>query len=588
MKINWIKINGFRNFVDETIYFAEKTLIIGANDVGKSNLLYALRLLFDRGISERDLELTDSDYNAYSKCTEIQITVEISDVTEDCLKSVFMDAIKDKKTYVRYNNTKTSGYSFWVGGSLDLLQEKQSRFYTKRLNMEYVDTNRDLFAFLKREKAKLLATAKNQLSETATEKDKSTITKVQTGLDKINSQINSLNYIKNSLEAVNNKLTNLSAHNEDQIVQFVAGNSDAQKLLDNLELSYSTADTPLCVGGDGRNNQIFLATWIAKQEIQRAMDHVTFYAIEEPEAHLHPHQQRKLSQYLIDTFEEQLFISSHSPQIASHFTPENIVRLYSQNKISKVAQGGCSNNLKITFKDFGYRLNAISAETFFSDGVLLVEGPSEKIFYTALAKMLDIDLDSLNITILPVDGVGFKPYIKVCQALEIPFVMRTDDDVFSKTVNKRSLRYFGGISRAMGIYSELISIEDDDPIILMWLQNKKFNEWKSNMIAPQVAIDLNNSIRELLVCYNIYLSINNLEEDLADSKLFNNLANFYKTKNRADLVSKMQKRKAENMLAYLQKNMTKLRVLEDDDIVLPLIRIIQLVEEAVHPDDSNE
>ena len=34
MKINWINIKGFRNFVDETINFAEKTLIIGANDVG--------------------------------------------------------------------------------------------------------------------------------------------------------------------------------------------------------------------------------------------------------------------------------------------------------------------------------------------------------------------------------------------------------------------------------------------------------------------------------------------------------------------------------------------------------------------------
>jgi len=59
MKVNWIHIKGFRNFVDEEIHFSNKTLIIGANDVGKSNLLYAMRLLFDRSISDRDLELTD-------------------------------------------------------------------------------------------------------------------------------------------------------------------------------------------------------------------------------------------------------------------------------------------------------------------------------------------------------------------------------------------------------------------------------------------------------------------------------------------------------------------------------------------------
>ena len=64
-------------------------------------------------------------------------------------------------------------------------------------------------------------------------------------------------------------------------------------MLDNLVLAYSTGDTPLSIGGDGRNNHIFLATWIAKQHLQKNIDHVTFYAIEEPEAHLHPHQQRK-------------------------------------------------------------------------------------------------------------------------------------------------------------------------------------------------------------------------------------------------------------------------------------------------------
>lgn len=588
MKINWINIKGFRNFVDETINFAEKTLIIGANDVGKSNLLFALRLLFDRGISERDLELTDSDYNAYTKCSEIQITVEITDIKEDCLRSIFVDAIKDDKTYIRYTNNKNSSYSFFVGSSLELMQEKQSRFYTKRLNMEYVDTNRDLFAFLKREKTKLLETAKSQLSEAATEKDKVNIRKVQTGLDRINNQINSLNYIKSSLEAVNTKLTKLSAHNEDQNVQFVAGNSDAQKLLDNLELSYSTTDTPLCVGGDGRNNQIFLATWIAKQEIQKSPDHVTFFAIEEPEAHLHPHQQRKLSQYLIESFDEQLFISTHSSQIASNFTPENIARIYSQNKISKVAQGGCSNKLKLTFDDFGYRLNAISSETFFADGVFLVEGPSEKIFYTALANVLDIDLDCLNITILSVDGVGFKPYIKVCQALEIPFVMRTDDDIFTKTINKSTFSYFAGISRAIGIYKELIALGEDDIITMFWSNNGSANEWKGVGVAPKTAIALNNQIREKLEDYNIFLSINNLEEDLADSKLFTGLAAFYKTKNRDSLVKKMQKRKAENMLEYLQKNIAKLKILAEDNLALPLKQIKLLVEKAVHPDVTNE
>ena len=80
MRVDRIHIKGFRNFNDEEIVFQPKTLIIGANDVGKTNLLYALRLLFDKSINEHDLELADSDYNAYSGTDEVEITVTIHSV----------------------------------------------------------------------------------------------------------------------------------------------------------------------------------------------------------------------------------------------------------------------------------------------------------------------------------------------------------------------------------------------------------------------------------------------------------------------------------------------------------------------------
>lgn len=115
MKIDKIHIKGFRNFNDEEITFQAKTLIIGANDVGKTNLLYALRLIFDKSLNEHDLELADSDYNAYSKANEIEITVTISDVVEDCLLSTFSGSIKDGVTMIRYSNTKDGSYKIFIG-----------------------------------------------------------------------------------------------------------------------------------------------------------------------------------------------------------------------------------------------------------------------------------------------------------------------------------------------------------------------------------------------------------------------------------------------------------------------------------------
>ena len=106
MRIEKIRIKGFRNFDDAEIFLQPKTLIIGANDVGKTNLLYALRLLFDKSLNEHDLELTDSDYNAYSGAESIEITVTICGITEECLLSTFGGSIKDENTVIRYTNSK--------------------------------------------------------------------------------------------------------------------------------------------------------------------------------------------------------------------------------------------------------------------------------------------------------------------------------------------------------------------------------------------------------------------------------------------------------------------------------------------------
>ena len=62
MKISEVKIKGFRNFKDETIKFKNHSLIMGENDIGKSNLIYALRILLDRSLSELDIEPLDSDF----------------------------------------------------------------------------------------------------------------------------------------------------------------------------------------------------------------------------------------------------------------------------------------------------------------------------------------------------------------------------------------------------------------------------------------------------------------------------------------------------------------------------------------------
>ena len=582
MKIEKVHIKGFRNFEDEEIVFQPKTLIIGANDVGKINLLYALRILFDKSISEHDLELNDSDYNAYSNADTIEITATICDVTEDCLLSTFGGAIKDGSVIIRYTNSKNGQYSIWMGYNEEVLAEYPTRQYIKRLNMQYVDTNRDLFKFLKQERMQILQISKELLKEEQKEADEEKTKGIQNALNEINNQINSLNYVLSALENVNTELAELSADNEDQKIRFIAGESDAGKLLDNLTLSFSTGNNLLSIGGDGRNNQIFLATWIAKQNIQKNVDHVTFYAVEEPEAHLHPHQQRKLSTYIQEKFGEQIFITTHSSHIAAKFTPANILRLYTLKKKTYAASGGCSDILKEVFENFGYRMNALSAECFFASGVFLVEGVSEVLFYTALSNAINVDLDRLNITILSVEGVGFKPYIAVCDALNIPWVMRTDNDVFAKPSKKPEKNYYAGVSRIMGILSQIENA--DNELIQYWAEHNKENEWAYKTKPTTQAIGLNKYIRENITSYGIYLSNVDLETDLAQSSLYAILKKYYGKRTESSLVKAMQKYKAKNMMNFLSEKHSELGILSEDDISKPLISLKNSVGERIHPE----
>lgn len=581
MRISQVHIRGFRNFSDETIIFQKKTLIIGANDVGKTNLIYALRLLFDKSISEQDLELSDSDYNAYTGAEQIEITATICDVTEDCLLSEFRGNIKDGTVVIRYVKSKAEPYSIQIGFSEGTLSEYPTRHYIKRLNMQCVDTNRDLFSFLKRERVQMLRLAKEHLTEEQTQEDDRNTVAILKNLDTINGQVSSLHYVSTALERVNRELSDLSFHNEDQSVRFVAGESDAGKLLDNLTLSYSTAENPLSPGGDGRNNQIFLATWIAKQNIQEDVSHVTFYAIEEPEAHLHPHQQRRLSEYIQNNFNGQIIITSHSPHIASRFNPHCIIRLYARQKITHAACGGCSEMLKKVFLEFNYRLNALSAETFFSDGVFLVEGISEVMLYTDLADKIGIDLDRYNISILSVEGIGFKPYVAVCNALNIPWVLRTDNDIFSKPKNCPTMKYFAGVSRIIGIL-ELWEGSTNE-LVKYWTEHENDNEWPLDSEIPDEAIALNVHIQNQITQYNIYLSDGDLESDLANSPLSAVLLSYYNRQTTNTLVKAMKEKKGENMFAFLSSHRDSLGVLAEDPIAAPLKKLKQLVEERTRP-----
>ena len=291
----------------------------------------------------------------------------------------------------------------------------------------------------------------------------------------------------------------------------------------------------------------------------------SIFCIEEPEAHLHPHQQRKLADYINQSFTGQVLLSSHSPQIASEFNPNSIVRLQNTKGATTAASNGCSEIVDAAFIDFGYRMSIIPAEAFFSDIVFLVEGPSEEMFYKTLAKHIGVDLDRLNISILMVDGIGFKTFINILKSLGIGWVLRTDFDIF-KVPHKDEFR-FAGVQRCISYYKELI--ESNAATDALIAQNEANMTWPTNRTPPQVNLDSAVALKSNLETFGIYLANQDLENDIFDSPINAEILAHFKN-DKAKIISVMQTSKAIHMYEFLKQQKKTLKKLETDAIAAPL------------------
>lgn len=87
MKFESIVIKNFRNFQAVNLDLDNKNVFFGLNDVGKSNLLYALRYVFDKDIRKQNLIESDFHNKSLDTPIEIVVTIDISDVEDsDCQK----------------------------------------------------------------------------------------------------------------------------------------------------------------------------------------------------------------------------------------------------------------------------------------------------------------------------------------------------------------------------------------------------------------------------------------------------------------------------------------------------------------------
>lgn len=273
MILSQIKIKGFRNFKNATIDLNEKSLIIGANDIGKTNLIYAIRILLDRSLSDYDIEPADADFYAYEETHFINIILKFINVTEDCVVSKLKGAISDNdELFLAYQAerdpvTNSKSYSFLAGSSENLMEEIEDRYYRKVINLEYISSRRDFHRFIGKEKRSLFQIAKENRTETEKTSDDKLLDKIKKNLNIVDTDIPSLFFVSKATSSINEELSKLSIHHDKQQIVFDTNASNIENFVDNVSISSKTGNKSITIGGDGRLNQIYLSLWAAKNEV---------------------------------------------------------------------------------------------------------------------------------------------------------------------------------------------------------------------------------------------------------------------------------------------------------------------------------
>ncbi|SHQ96738.1 putative OLD family ATP-dependent endonuclease [Mycobacteroides abscessus subsp. abscessus] len=196
--------------------------------------------------------------------------------------------------------------------------------------------------------------------------------------------------------------------------------------------------------------------------------------IEEPEIYQHPVRARTLARVLTDLSQNtnvQVVVATHSPYFVrpEQFTSlrrfgidgnESILRATSVAAVAATVGADPDSVQRFVTK----QLPTEFSEGFFSDGVVLVEGDTDKCVIEAIAERQSRALDALGVSVLQMGGKGnLRIPFAILSALGVPVYVMVDGD---SKCSLRSTKYaVGSAEQLSALESHRIQTEE----ALVWL-----------------------------------------------------------------------------------------------------------------------
>lgn len=503
MLISSLRIKNYRG-LDINVDTIEKvSIIIGQNDSGKTNICSAIMKVLDYSKRKIPFILTDST-NSNKEDIEIEIKLTADDLTNEQLALVGNYIhIDDNKKYIIVK--LTSKYNE------DTLEYEDTLFYgNPKMDFEEIRAN------IQTQLDKVLAIVyinpvyDIEISKKEFFKFKESDNK-EKGLffsDNITTEISNLNSSIQNEQIINDIQREINEKGEfselfEDLKFKVMPNIKEENIYKSLNVNaYDTEDNEFDNIGDGKN-KIF--SMILKSKIYND-NKKKIFIIEEPENHLYVLLQKVYISALLKMNPSQLIITTHSPYTIDFEKTNQIIKVSYDpiNKERKIFNFNKINNED--FKKFGYLINVEVAEMLYYNNVLLIEGDSEKYFYSLLMTKDNNFCKMVNekrFGIYAVNGIAFKTIKELLEKLGITVYIKTDNDIF-KVPKVEEYRY-AGLERCMQFLSDDIKEE------LKKLLNVEKLEFRFTDIdsKPQVIESKISDICKLLRKNNIIFSQHN-------------------------------------------------------------------------------
>ncbi len=456
MKLRKISIKNFRNLRQVDVYPRKMTVIVGENNAGKSNFIHALRLLLAPEAERLRLDLSKDDINsaAYTAGENyFSIAVEIGDLqkhieVETCFKErIDQDGDETFVTIEGKYEPDENGEYIW---KTEVLPPKgrfndsilMSRSMSRAVPLYFLDAVRDATRDTRATGVSLLAQLLSEVDYTDVQDN------VKIHIGNANTALNQGQDIAQLASGLTKQLTQHVPGGQSKISVAIAP-EETSRLVNTFRLNISktpgSSQSEISRHGTGLQNLILMAMF--RHKVASETQGTPILAIEEPEAHLHPHAQRSLFKDL-NTIDAPIILTTHSPEIVKYADPLGLVLFRSTAPDETTAYQLDPNKIDDSNrKDLAKLMRGGRADLFFARAIIIVEGESELITMPAFAELLGCDLDRDGISIVSADGNSYAFILKSCQEdqFAIPTTVTYDTDVLEKESKLLQEAYNAGL-----------------------------------------------------------------------------------------------------------------------------------------------